>query len=154
MASPFPGMDPYLEHPRTGSNVHHRLITAIAIALAPQVRPKYRVVVEETVYQKWEPMPITAPVVMSAYRILVSASKARPRAELYAFGLADPIPVFGVPLAEGDPSARVDLRLLLDGIYEQSGYDLVIDYRQSPQPPLSEVEGVWAEAWLREKGVI
>ena len=51
MPSPFPGMDPDLEHPRSWPNFHHRLITAIAIYLGPQLRPKYRVVVEEAMYQ-------------------------------------------------------------------------------------------------------
>ncbi len=51
MPSPLPGMDPYLEHPRSWPNFHHRLISAIAISLGPQLRPKYRVVVEEAIYQ-------------------------------------------------------------------------------------------------------
>ncbi|NEO03945.1 MAG: DUF4058 family protein, partial [Moorea sp. SIO3I7] len=37
--SPFPGMDPYVEHPSAWPNVHHRLITAIADSLAPQLLP-------------------------------------------------------------------------------------------------------------------
>jgi hypothetical protein len=51
MPSPFPGMDPYLEHPSAWSNVHHRLITAIADVLAPQLLPKYQVLIEERIYQ-------------------------------------------------------------------------------------------------------
>ncbi|MGK7872925.1 MAG: DUF4058 family protein [Xenococcaceae cyanobacterium] len=51
MPSPFPGMDPYLEHPNSWPNVHHRLITAIAIAVAPQLLPKYQVLIEERIYQ-------------------------------------------------------------------------------------------------------
>lgn len=52
MPSPFPGMDPYLEHPTSAwSNVHHRLITAIADDLAPQLLPRYQILVEERVYQ-------------------------------------------------------------------------------------------------------
>lgn len=50
MPSPLPGMDPYLEHPRSWANLHHRLISAIAISLGPQFRPKYRIVVEEAIY--------------------------------------------------------------------------------------------------------
>lgn len=49
--SPFPGMDPYLEHPSAWPNVHHRLITAIADSLAPQLLPKYQVLIEERIYQ-------------------------------------------------------------------------------------------------------
>ncbi len=51
MPSPFPGMNPYLAHPALWSGVHHRLITAIANDLAPQIRPKYIVAIEERVYQ-------------------------------------------------------------------------------------------------------
>jgi len=51
MPSPLPDMDPYLEHPRSWPNLYHRLITAIAIHLGPQLRPKYRVVVKEAIYQ-------------------------------------------------------------------------------------------------------
>ncbi|WP_413160726.1 DUF4058 family protein [Capilliphycus salinus ALCB114379] len=49
MLSPFPGINPYLE--QFWSGVHHRLITAIANFVAPQIRPKYIVAVEERVYQ-------------------------------------------------------------------------------------------------------
>lgn len=44
-------MNPYLEHPTLWSEVHSRLIVAIADALAPHLRPKYRVAIEKRVYQ-------------------------------------------------------------------------------------------------------
>lgn len=47
MPSPFPGMNPYLENPELWSQVHHRLLNAIAIAIAPPIRPKYRVAIEK-----------------------------------------------------------------------------------------------------------
>ncbi|MFB2878902.1 DUF4058 family protein [Floridanema aerugineum] len=50
MSSPFPGMNPYLEDPELWSEVHHRLITAIADALAPSLRPKYYVAIEKRTY--------------------------------------------------------------------------------------------------------
>jgi len=50
MPTPFPGMDPYLEHPGLWEDVHTRLIVAIADALGPQVRPHYRVAVERRTY--------------------------------------------------------------------------------------------------------
>ena len=50
MTTPFPGMDPYLEHPALWEDVHTRLIVAIADALGPQVRPHYRVAVERRTY--------------------------------------------------------------------------------------------------------
>ena len=41
MPSPFPGMDPYLEEPARWPDVHQRLITYLADALQPRVRPRY-----------------------------------------------------------------------------------------------------------------
>jgi hypothetical protein len=50
MPSPFPGMDPYLEVPAFWSEVHNRLIVAIADDLAPKLRPRYRVAIEQRIY--------------------------------------------------------------------------------------------------------
>ncbi|MCS6830319.1 MAG: DUF4058 family protein [bacterium] len=50
MASPFPGMDPYLEDRTLWNGVHHRLITYIGNWLQSQVRPRYHVRIEERMY--------------------------------------------------------------------------------------------------------
>ncbi|AKG21159.1 DUF4058 family protein [Calothrix sp. 336/3] len=51
MASPFPGMNPYLENPLFWSEIHNLLIAAIFRKLNPQLRPKYKVAIEKRVYQ-------------------------------------------------------------------------------------------------------
>jgi hypothetical protein len=51
MPSPFPGMNPYLENSALGSDFHHRLITAIADLLTPQLEPKYIVAIERRIYE-------------------------------------------------------------------------------------------------------
>ncbi len=50
MPSPFPGMDPYLEDPGLWPDVHHEFISEARVLLAPQLRPKYHVRIEERVY--------------------------------------------------------------------------------------------------------
>jgi hypothetical protein len=47
MPTPFPGMDPYLEHPGLWPDVHNGLIAELRNALAPQLRPRYYVALEE-----------------------------------------------------------------------------------------------------------
>jgi hypothetical protein len=47
---PFPGMDPWLEHPGLWPGVHNRLIAAIADDLVPKVAPRYFVDVEQHTY--------------------------------------------------------------------------------------------------------
>ena len=51
MASPFPGMNPYLENPLFWSEIHNLLIAAIFRKLNPQLRPKYKVAIEKRIYQ-------------------------------------------------------------------------------------------------------
>ncbi len=51
MPSPFPGFDPYLEHPDFWPEVHSRLIVALADSLVPQVRPKYEIAIEKRIYE-------------------------------------------------------------------------------------------------------
>lgn len=51
MPSPFPGMNPYLEHPELWPGVHHLLISELVRFLSPKLRPKYRVAVEVRMYE-------------------------------------------------------------------------------------------------------
>jgi hypothetical protein len=54
MPSPFPGMNPYLENTQFWSQVHNRLIVEIADVINPQIRPKYRMELEQRVYTDTE----------------------------------------------------------------------------------------------------
>jgi Protein of unknown function (DUF4058) len=51
MSSPFPGMNPYLEHPDLWSEVHNRLIVAIADEITSHLSQKYRVAIEKRTYK-------------------------------------------------------------------------------------------------------
>ena len=50
MNTPFPGMDPYLEHPILWEGVHARLINALADQLQPRLDPRYVTSIEERVF--------------------------------------------------------------------------------------------------------
>src|SRR5262249_32135483 len=50
METPFPGMDPYLEHPALWPGVHARLIVWLAHQLTPLLRPRYVVSIEDRVF--------------------------------------------------------------------------------------------------------
>ncbi|MBR8836351.1 MAG: DUF4058 family protein [Stigonema ocellatum SAG 48.90 = DSM 106950] len=259
MPSPFPGMNPYLENPALWPEVHTRLIVAIADALGPHLHPKYRVAVEQRVYQminditalvgnadlvvsrnlntekqqsniavasppatpvtvtvpipeevreaylevrevgtgevvtvtevlspknkrsgegrnayeskrqqilgssshlveidllrRGQPMPILNNNIQTSYRILVSRSNQRPRADLYPFELQHPIPSFPLPLRRKDTEPIVDLQVLLHGVYDRAGLDLAINYTREPVPPLSEVDAAWANELLQQQGL-
>lgn len=256
MPYPFPGMNPYLEHPALWPDVHNGIIAALRLYLAPLVRPHYYVALEQRVYiaerdmdesarrpdiaiigrpvdgqeQKatypgssaikvlvplpeevretylevrevgtnyvitvvevlsptnkrpgygrelyhdkrmrvlasrthlveidllrgWEPMPVKGDGSASDYRILISRGNLRPNADLYAFGVRQPIPTFPLPLRPKDEEPMVDIGRLLHELYDGAGYDLRLDYAKEPESPLRPNDTLWADQLLREKGL-
>jgi hypothetical protein len=104
--------------------------------------------VEIDLLRQWPPLEVPQEVGASTYRILVSPQELRPQAQWYGFDLSNPIPCFELPLLPEDKPPTVELKGLLDGIYDRSGYGLVIDYSQNPVPPLEGANAAWAKAWL------
>ncbi len=100
-----------------------------------------------------KPMTISSGDIESDYRILVSRSQQRPQADLYAFNLADRIPTFALPLKAGDQEPTIDLHDLLDQVYDRAGYEIVINYAQSPVPPIASENSSWTASLLREKEI-
>ncbi|MBW4465775.1 MAG: DUF4058 family protein [Pegethrix bostrychoides GSE-TBD4-15B] len=88
----------------------------------------------------------------SDYRILVSRSPDRPRAQLYGFDLRQPIPQVWVPLSPREPELPLELQPILNQVYRRGRYHLAIDYSQPLRPPLAPADADWAEALLRQQG--
>lgn len=109
--------------------------------------------VEIDLLRQWQPMPFFNHGIQSHYRILVSRSTRRPRADLYVFNLQDAIPTFPLPLQPGDSEPIVALQPLLNDLYDQGGYDLRLNYQHAPVPPLAETDATWADAWLKRAGL-
>lgn len=105
--------------------------------------------VEIDLLRQGEPMPILG-VTETEYCILVSRGWQRPDADLYAFGLKDPIPLFPVSLREGEPEPAVDLQKLLNEVYERARFDLAIDYSQPVKPALPLEEAAWVAEILKK----
>ncbi len=255
MPPPFPGMDPYLEHPDLWPDVHNGLIAALRDQLSPAVRPFYYVALEERTYLEEPPelilvgrpdlavvatqpeasssgamdrgrrvlevelpaavpvretylevrgvadgdvvtviellspankrsgtgrrlyldkrvnvlatrtslveidllrvgeaMPMLGPPIDSDYRILVSQGWRRPKAEVTAFGVRDPLPALAVPLRRYEPEPRVDVASVLRALYDRASYDLRIDYRRPPVPPLAQDDAEWAARCIEAAG--
>jgi hypothetical protein len=257
MASPFPGMDPYLETPDLWPDVHHALVNHIRSVLSPALRPVYVARVEFRAYVSDDDDPgreaiipdgrieksgrngghasgtsslvITEPLVVpilmdeeieeafleirhvetgrlvtiievlsptnkirgacgrtsfmkkkqqtlaskvhwveidllragtpsvtrpplksSDYRILVSRGEIRTEARYWPVSVRQPLPIIGIPLRKPDADAALDLNAVLQSAYEHAAYDLSIDYRKQPDPPLQGADKAWANRLLRE----
>jgi hypothetical protein len=104
--------------------------------------------VEVDLLRAGEPMPVVSKPVQSDYRIGLSRGPLRPRAQLYVFGLREPIPAFPLPLLPGDAEPAVELNGILHDLYHRAGYDLRLDYSQPPVPPLKEEDAAWARTLI------
>jgi hypothetical protein len=109
--------------------------------------------VEVDLVRSGEPMPVIGQAPRTHYRILVARGARRPRADLHAFSVRDPIPRFRLPLLAGDDEPEVDIGAVLQALYDKASYDLSLDYRADAVPPLEGDDAAWAEALLRERGL-
>lgn len=71
--------------------------------------------------------------------------------EYWMNSIRSPLPRVKVPLTEGLEDCVLDLQAAFDSAYDGGPYYRLVDYSKDPQPPLSEVDAVWADALLREK---
>ena len=108
--------------------------------------------VEIDLLRAGRPLPVIGDVPASHYRVLV-VNRHRTNAELYPFGMRQPIPVFVMPLAEGSEGIAIDLKPIIDEVYVLGSYDRDIDYQIDPEPPLSDANRAWLDQLLREQGL-
>lgn len=80
------------------------------------------------------------------YRVSVVRSQAGV-AEVWPLGVRDRLPKIPIPLRAPDRAVALDLAAALATIYDEAAYDLSIDYRQAPPPPVLDAAD---EAWMRQ----
>jgi hypothetical protein len=131
-------MNPYLEHPTLWREVHSLLIVAIFDALNPQVRPKYRVAIEQRVYKASGEDSL----LVGIPDVAVQKTQIEKKSETGNIAVAS---------LAGDKEPIVDLQELINGIYDRASYDLVIDYSQEAVPELSEEDKIWVDEVLKEQ---
>ena len=87
------------------------------------------------------------------YTVHVSRVQRRPKATIWPIRLHQQLPVIPLPLRADDPDADLDLQAVLDTAYDRAGYDLQIDYRAEPVPPLTRELAEWSDHLLRQKNL-
>ncbi|EAZ91743.1 DUF4058 family protein [Crocosphaera chwakensis] len=111
--------------------------------------------IEIDLLRKGEVMPMNVDDrIKSDYRIVISRSYNRPKAELYAFNLAQEIPSIPLVLKPEDEAPLIPLQELLHSIYEKGSYDLAINYQKQTLDNLSENEQTWINNLLQEQDLI
>ena len=82
------------------------------------------------------------------YDYLVCINRARglrEKFELYPRRLRDRLPRIPIPLANGDPDARLDLQAVVELTYDRGAYHDQLRYDRPCSPPLSPADEEWAK---------
>lgn len=81
------------------------------------------------------------------YYGLVSRVDERPRAGIWPLRLREPLPAIPIPLRPPHADAKLDLKGILDHVYDAAGYEDYI-YQGLPRPRLHPDDAAWARAIL------
>lgn len=81
------------------------------------------------------------------YCSVVSRMEARPRAGVWPWRLRDALPSIPIPLRAPDPDVTLDLKAIIDQVYDCGRYGTYI-YLGPPEPRLSPDDAAWAAAFL------
>ena len=87
------------------------------------------------------------------YLVHVSRVERRPKARVWPIHLQKRLPAIPIPLRPEDGDTALDLQPALNTVYDRAAYDLVIDYRADPVPPLNPANAEWAKQLLLSKGL-
>jgi hypothetical protein len=169
---PVPVRERYLEIRRLQS---HELVTAIEVLSPTNKRPgkgrrQYEEkreaiaasltnLVEIDLIRAGDPLPVLQRGAFlpreqaGDYRALVLRGGPPRGAALYPIRLRDPLPAIPVPLRPGEAEPSLDLQKIAESAYDRGRYDVVLDYRAEPAPPLAPDDAGWADRLLRERGL-
>jgi hypothetical protein len=80
-------------------------------------------------------------------------SEKEPGRTVWPMSLSEPLKRIPVPVRPEDPDAILNLQAMLDTAYDRAGYELRVDYRKEPIPPLRGEAAEWAGRVLKDRGV-
>jgi hypothetical protein len=108
--------------------------------------------IEIDLLRSYPRMPFDDPLPAADYIVMACKAGERPRSSVWPVSVQQPLPTIPIPLLAPDPPVPLDLGRALRTAYERARYDLRVDYRMPPTPPLSAVDAAWAAMLLEPAG--
>ena len=97
------------------------------------------------------PMMQTPPLPRGDYFAIVSRAHRRPKADVFAWTLCQPLPTIPIPLLCKDPEVTLDLQAAFTTVYERARYDLSLRYGEPLDPPVDERDAAWLNELLKDR---
>jgi Protein of unknown function (DUF4058) len=108
--------------------------------------------IEIDLLRSYSRMPFDDPLPAADYIVMVCKAGERPRSSVWPISVRQPLPTIPIHLLLPDPPVPLDLGQAMRTAYERARYDLRVDYRKPPVPPLSPADVAWAAALLGPVG--
>ena len=98
-------------------------------------------------------VPMQQPLPSAPYFVFLSRADERPMTETWPIQLNEALPIIPIPLLPESDDVLLDLQEAFTTGYDNSNYDLIIDYGQQPEISLPDAETGWLETCLRNAGL-
>jgi hypothetical protein len=98
---------------------------------------------------KGQRLPLDEELPPGDYYALVSRGNRRPKCDVYAWTLQQPLPTIPIPLLAPDPDVWLDLGALFTTTYERGRYARSLDYAGPPSIPLDAARLAWVTETAR-----
>jgi hypothetical protein len=98
-------------------------------------------------------MPSLTALPPGDYYAIVCRANRRPKADVFAWSVRQPLPAIPVPLSSGDPDAVLELQSVFTAVYGRARYDLSLNYESALEPPLNAHDAAWARELLTKASV-
>jgi hypothetical protein len=100
-----------------------------------------------------ERVPMSASLLRTPYFVFVIRCGEQPITDVWPIALSQPLPVIPIPLLPGDADAILDLQLAMNAAYDDGAFGYVIDYRATPEIPLTAEQSAWVDQHLHAAGL-
>jgi hypothetical protein len=104
--------------------------------------------IEIDLLRSYPRMPFDDPLPPAYYLVMVCRAGERPHSSVWSISVRQALPTIPIPLLAPDPPVPLDLGQALRTAYTRARYDLRVDYRKPPVPPLAPADATWAAALI------
>ena len=105
-------------------------------------------VIEIDLLRRFPRMPFDDTLPPADYMVMVCQVEERPHSSVWPISVRQSLPPIPIPLLPPDPPVTLALGQALRTAYERARYDLRVDYRKPPVPPLSPADTARAQALI------
>lgn len=98
-------------------------------------------------------IPLEGKLPPAPYYVYLSRCDRRPRTEVWAIRLPEPLPRVPVLLLPPDADVVLDLLAAVDAGFALVGYERLLNYRAAPPGALSAADQAWVAAHLAAQGL-